>query len=295
MCFSELVEQAHAIARAKGFWDKSREVVGVPEPFTNLKLGDEVQVLRRRTKDYGSTEEAQREDGGTVVQITDKFVVIKHVLGYTFCVSRADVLTGIKTLRRKGDDGMETPEVHVTEEAAVLEAPPAEAGQASEPAGAPAEAPPAEEEKLEFTKETVERLLAQGLSKYQIGKLLGLGPGKFYGVLTKWGLHEPLRGQGRGATAVLAADIAAGVVRRKIERQTSHPADASALSLAEAFAYRDRARAKVRCIGHVIKFAKNWGRESATEVLADLETLKTRYENELARIEAALEKVRVEL
>jgi hypothetical protein len=270
--------------------------VGVPESFANLKLGDQVEVLRRRTKAYRDAEEAQREDGGTVVQITDKFVAVKHWLGYIFCVSRADVLTGIKTLRKKGDGEMETPEVYAAErEAAVREAPPAccEVESGGETSEAVAEV--VAEQKLEFSRETVERLLAEGVSKYQLKRMFNLSNGKLYQTLAKWGLHKPQRGVGRGT------------LQKAKARRVQGPAPSSGgqvgkeITLAEALRMRDDAQAKFKAVTWLIELCGNAGgvrgeladHPYAKDALPLLEGLRSECEAELKRIEAVLEKVKV--
>lgn len=63
------------------------------DPFAGINPGDRVAV-------FWPDKKAKSHDGygksGTVLQVTPRLLAVQHSTGYVFCVSKADVLSGIR-------------------------------------------------------------------------------------------------------------------------------------------------------------------------------------------------------
>lgn len=257
--------------------------------LADLQPGDRVRVKWNHKQERGGY-----GGEGTVVQVTARQAVIRHPLGYTFCVTRAHLMGGTEiTLKRRGDAEMVD-----------LERPVEEPGQMSLPgeplredrtprtlAEKPAESPPAGEpptpvEALErgiplsearvmtpadLTRETAERLLAAGVTKREIMRLYSYKSSQgFFGRLQKWGLHVS--------------------AKAKSHREAPAKTRRKEMSLEEAILHLDRARESLKSVTLIINQQKDLLTE---EVAARLIALETEFAKDVKRYETALKNTKV--
>jgi len=148
---------------------------------------------------------------------------------------------------------------------------------------------PAEEEKLEFNRETVERLLTEGVSKARLAKIFGLSSGHVYRNLERWGLHKPWRGVGRGGVLKEKAKCVQG------SALSSRGQVGKEVSLGEALRMRDEADRKLKSIIWLTRLCRNELADHAysQDILPLLGRLRDEYEAKLKRLNAVIEEVRV--
>ncbi|MEW6448907.1 MAG: hypothetical protein AB1426_12650 [Bacillota bacterium] len=264
--------------------------------LVKLRPGDRVSVEWNCKQDRGGY-----GGEGTVMQVTARQVVIKHPLRYTFCVTRAHLISGTKiTLIRKEDTEMA--DLHLSgENLREYERPVEEPEQMSlpgeplredrTPAESPeqsphADGPPTPVEALErglplttarvmtpadLTKETAEKLLAAGVTKREIMRLYSYRSSQgFFGRLQKWGLHK---------SAVA-----------KSSKKTPAKPRGKEVSLEEAIRTLDRARENLKSVKLIIKREKDLLTEDLTARLAAIEK---EFAEEVSRFETALKNTKV--
>lgn len=230
-----------------------------------------------------------------MVQVTARQAVIRHPLGYTFCVTRAQIFTGsakVTFLSREEVTRMEDARLMGDarlSDFSLKELCEAESAQA--PNKAPTGPSPTEQEAptplealqrgiplsqarvmtpADLTRETAEELLAAGVAKREIMRLYGYRSSQgFFGKLQKWGLHASAKAKSRqGAPVTRGKEI----------------------SLEEAVSRLDRARENLKSVTLIINQQKDLLTE---EVAALLIKMETEFTKEVRRYETALKNTKV--
>lgn len=160
-------------------------------PFAGIRPGDEVRIEWRK-KPNGARDGEGYGEAGTVLQVTDRLVQIRHPLGYTYCVNLSHIVTRaakITVLNRKEEGKVEEqvwydpgPDEQ-DEQAGVLT-----------PLDCVRKGLPLEQackmKAEDLTEEVARELLAAGVQKSQLCRLFRLSVGALYYKLGKWGLHK---------------------------------------------------------------------------------------------------------
>ncbi|MEW6171872.1 MAG: hypothetical protein AB1510_02215 [Bacillota bacterium] len=141
--------------------------------FSGIEPGDAVGVRWARSKyelarnSIGNSDGFAYGDTGTVVQVTRRLVTIRHPLGYTYSVSKADIASGTKVevMKRREDE--------IVEAAAVYEAKPKSKMELA---------------RGKLTREVFERMKAEGKTDVQIMRELEIENWRYYAIKKELGL-----------------------------------------------------------------------------------------------------------
>lgn len=160
-------------------------------PFAGISPGDEVRIEWRK-KPNGARDGEGYGEAGTVLQVTDRLVQIRHPLGYTYCVNLSHIVTRaakITVLNRKEEGKVEEqvwydprPDEQ-NEQAGLLT--PLDCVRKGLPLEQACTMTPDD-----FTEDVAKELLAAGVQKSQLCRLFRLSVGALYYKLGKWGLHK---------------------------------------------------------------------------------------------------------
>jgi hypothetical protein len=261
------------------------------QSFGGLLPGDHVTVDWGRKKEVAEGYGYGKE--GVVLQVTSRQVVIRHPLGYTFCVTLAHLLGGARIIpERKEVDRVEETARETAEGQPKANGPPAieeipaPDSEAPTPLEAIEQGIPLNRARVmargDLTKEIAEKLLAAGVPKDEIIRLYGYKSKQgFYGSLKKWGLYKSTA-KGQGATTS----------RKQGMHLKAAPAGGTEISLREALERLDKARGNLKSVKLLLRQASEKTLLSE-DVIARLAALEEEYAAEAARIEAVLEEIRV--
>ena len=286
---------------------------------SEFSIGDEVTVewLNQDKTKSSTAQNRGYGDGGIIEHINDKFLSIRHKLGYITTVSIADMTdVAIVTVVNKKEEDVADNRVRLTgkdvadsvirlienegfitkkgdvklEDLGVME----DDMEAQTTGGfTPVECVKRElsmDEALpmklsDLTKEDAEFLLTAGVSKHKLGLLYGASTGVFYRKLTSLGLHIP--GDNPGDTREEYTNEPQ--VEDKVEIRSTN----KAIPLEEAILLRDRAVDNDKCMMAIRKSLLADEFAITKDVDSALANLSQQYKAEVERIEDALSKVRV--